>query len=166
MLAGPNAQTALIRPVDPVALVQGAVSLGCYAPAIPFPNTGPGYFSRILPDGKIAGPLITTRSRFDSAVGKLYPLASRIRGSASFAVDTELPEFGAIGAFGMQGLGDQIQNDSRMLPATVAYKFEGGKVYNLEASQYQSNQAVRLGPAAQDPTAGDGLLKLEYGRIK
>ncbi len=134
MLGGPNAQGPLDRPIDSVALVQGAVSLWCYAASIPFKNAGPGYFSRVLPDGKVAGPLVTTRSRFDNAVGRLYPLAARLRGSASFAAG--LPEFGGIGAYGLQGLGDQIQKDIPMLPANGNYGFEPRKVYNLEASQY------------------------------
>src|SRR6266567_6040116 len=62
MLGGPNASGPLVRPVDSVVLVQGAVSLWCYAASIPFKNAGAGYFSRILPDGKIAGPLVTTQS--------------------------------------------------------------------------------------------------------
>lgn len=134
MLGGPDSQGRLGRPVNSVAMVQGAVSLWCYAADIPFPGAGPGYFSQILIDGKIAGPLITTQSRFDSAVGRFYPLASRLRGSASFHAG--LPEFGAMGTYGLQGLGDPIQKDMVMLPATETYQFERGRVYNLEASQY------------------------------
>jgi hypothetical protein len=136
MLAGPNACGPLLRPVDSVALVQGAVSLWSYAPSIPFRDSGLGYFSRILPDGKIAGPLVTTQSRYDKAVGQLYPLASRIHGSASFAVGGGFPEYGGIGTFGIQGLGDSVQSNISMLPAGGSYGFEPGKVYNLESSQY------------------------------
>ena len=134
MLSGPNAKSPLERPIDSVALVQGAVSLWCYSPNIPFPHAGPGYFSHVLPDGKVGGPLITTQSRFDKAVGQLYPLASRIAGSASFG--TGLPEFGAIGTYGLQGLDDAIHKDTLMLPVGGNYGFEPKKVYNLEASQY------------------------------
>jgi len=134
MVGGPNAQGRLDRPVDSVALVQAAVSLWSYARNIPIENAGPGYFSRLLADGKISGPLVTTRSRFDKAVGVFYPLASRLRGAASFAAG--LPEFGAIGAYGAQGLGEPIQKDMAMLPSAGAYRFERSKVYNLEASQY------------------------------
>ena len=136
MLGGPNANGPLVRPVDSVALVQGAVSLWCYAPSIPFHNAGPGYFHRILPDGKVSGPLVTTQSRYDKAVGQLYPLASHIHGSASFAVGGGFPEFGGIGSYGIQGLGDAIQTDTTMLPADGSYGFQQGKVYNLESSQY------------------------------
>ena len=134
MLGGPNAQGPLERPIDSVALIQGAVSLWCYAASIPFQGAGPGYFHRILTDRKVAGPIVTTQSRFDNAVGRFYPLASRLRGSASFAAG--LPQFGAIGAYGIQGLVDDSQKRKEMLPTDGSYDFERGQVYNLEASKY------------------------------
>src|SRR5262249_48909323 len=108
MIGGPNARGTLPRPVNSVVLVQGAVSLWCYAARIPFRNAGAGYFNRILVDNKICGSLITTRSRFDDAVGRFYPLASRLKGSPNFA--GPYPEYGGIGAFGIQGLPDDIRS--------------------------------------------------------
>jgi len=134
MLGGPNAQSPLVRPIDSVALIQGAVSLWCYSPNIPFADAGPGYFSHLLPDGKMAGPLVTTLSRFDKAVGVLYPLASKVSGPPSF--EAGMPEYGAIGAYGIQGLDAALQVDARMLPATDNYGFARGKVYNLESSEF------------------------------
>ena len=134
MLGGPNARGPLPRAVDSVALVQGAVSLWCYANAIPF-GGGTGYFNPVLGDRKVSGPMIVTRSRHDSAVGVFYPLASQVKGSASFDPQS-LPEFGAIGAFGIQGVADGMRNDLKMLAADGAYTLEKGKVYNLESSQF------------------------------
>jgi hypothetical protein len=133
MLGGPGARGTLQRSIDSVVLVQGAVSLWCYAASIPFAGAGAGYFSRILGDRKIKGPLVVTRSKHDSAVGVLYPLASRLRGSASFA---PLPEYGAIGAYGLQGLASPMASDSKMLAANGAYQFSHGRIYNLDASQF------------------------------
>ncbi|MCK1700641.1 hypothetical protein IVA93_33985 [Bradyrhizobium sp. 155] len=134
MLGGPGAAGPLSRPVDSVALVQGAVSLWCYADSIPFDAAGPGYFSRIMTDGKVRGPIVTTQSKHDSAVGSLYPLASRIRGSVNFA--NSFPKFGAIGAFGLQGVPDASRRELKMLGASGAYQFETGKVYNLDGSEF------------------------------
>jgi hypothetical protein len=134
MIGGPNARGALPRPVDSVVLVQGAVSLWSYAARIPFRNAGAGYFNRILVDNKVRGPLVTTRSRFDDAVGRFYPLASRLRGSANFA--GTLPEYGALGAFGIQGLPDDVRSELTMLGVAGAYDFDKGKVYNLDGSQF------------------------------
>ncbi|MEO8449261.1 MAG: hypothetical protein ABI647_05690 [Gemmatimonadota bacterium] len=134
MLGGPNATGTLPRPVDSTVLVQGAVSLWSYADAIPFGSAGRGYFNRLLGDGKVAGPLVITQSRWDSAVGVLYPLASRIKGSADFGAG--LPEYGAIGAYGIQGLSGGVATDSKMLPASGVYNFQKRKVYNLDGSQF------------------------------
>jgi hypothetical protein len=135
ILGGPGARAPLERPVDSVVLVQGAVSYWSYSPAIPIEGAGAGYFHRILPDGKIRGPLVVTRSRHDTAVGRMYPLASAVSGSPSFDVE-EQPKYGAIGTFGLQGLPDGIKVDRAMLPAGGEYRFGPGKVYNLESSAY------------------------------
>src|SRR5262249_43701497 len=134
MLGGPDARGTLPRPVDSVALVQGAVSLWCYAPEIPFRGVGPGYFSRILADDKVRGPIVTTQSTHDNAVGVLYPLASRIKGTPEFA--QQFPKFGAIGAFGLQGVPDVSRAELKMLKATDPYLFELGKIYNVDGSQF------------------------------
>jgi hypothetical protein len=134
MVGGPNAQGPLPRPVDSVALVQGAVSLWCYARQIPFNGAGAGYFSPILRDGKIHGPLITTRSKFDYAVGRFYPIASRLNGSPDFA--GPLPKFGGVGTYGIQGVPDNILNDLAMKSAMDTYAFDKAKAYNLDGSQY------------------------------
>jgi hypothetical protein len=133
MVGGPDARGILVRPVDSVVLVQGAVSLWTYSPDIPLNKAGKGYFSPILTEARVLGPLVTTRSRYDKAVGTLYPLASRLSGSANFA---GYPEFGAIGAFGIQGLPDAIRQELPMAPANGTYVFEKAKVYNLDGSQY------------------------------
>ena len=138
MVGGPKVQGRLPRALDSVVLVQGAVSLWCYASAIPFANAGAGYFNQILAENKIHGPLVTTRSKFDDAVGVFYPLASRIKGSASFA--GLLPEFGGIGTYGIQGVAEHIGNDLPMKAASDDYSFQKGKVYNLDGSAYISHR--------------------------
>jgi hypothetical protein len=134
MLGGPNAGGTLPRPVDSVALVQGAVSLWCYAGKIPFDGAGQGYFSRILADRKVRGPIVTTQSVNDRAVGLFYPLASRIRGSVNFA--DIFPKFGAIGAFGLQGIPDGSRSELKMRPAAEDYTLEAGRIYNVDGSQF------------------------------
>jgi hypothetical protein len=143
MMGGPNASAKLQRPVDSVALVQSAVSLWSYASSIPFAGAGPGYFNRILADRKIRGPLVTTRSKWDKAVGVFYPLASRLKGSVEFAGG--FPKYGAIGAFGIQGLPDSVRRELPMAAVTDTYNFEQSKIYNLDASQYISHGAGASG---------------------
>lgn len=135
ILGGPDAKGVLDRPIDSTVLVQGAVSLWSYAAAIPFGGAGPGYFHRVIADGKIRGPLVTTQSRYDTAVGVQYPRASVLAAQVAFDPG-EYPKYGAIGTFGLQGLPQTVQTEREMAAAEGEYAFEPGKVYNLEASRF------------------------------
>src|SRR5262249_49920637 len=130
-LAGPDGRGTLLRPVDSVALVQGALSLWSYCSEIPMARGRAGYFSSIIADAKVAGPLVTTQSEFDSAVGRLYPWAAGVARQVVFAPG-ELPRYGAVGTFGIRGSGLDIV-DLEMQPAAESYQFAPGKVYNLES---------------------------------
>ncbi len=133
-LGGPGGHGMLERPVDSVALVQGALSLWSYSSDIP-PSPGQaGYFNALMTQKKIAGPIITTQSAFDTAVGRFYPLGAGVMQQVSFAPG-EFPTYGGVGAFGIQGPKLDIVN-LQMLPLDGSYSFEPGKIYNLESSQF------------------------------
>ncbi|WP_426989521.1 hypothetical protein ACKI2N_009700 [Cupriavidus sp. 30B13] len=145
-LGGPGGTAALRRPACSCVLVQGAMSLWAYAPDIPVRPGTPGYCHRLLPDGKVGGPLVVTRSRHDSAVGTLYPWAAGVAGQVAFDAPDALdgpdgpeaapayPTFGAIGAFGIQGVAGSA--DAAMQPFDGRYDMAGGTVLNVDASQY------------------------------
>src|SRR4029077_21071046 len=61
-LAGPRGTGQLVRPVQSLALVQGALSLWSYCSDIPFASGREGFFRSILSDRKVRGPVITTVS--------------------------------------------------------------------------------------------------------
>ncbi|MGH8658854.1 MAG: hypothetical protein ACREV4_10400 [Gammaproteobacteria bacterium] len=131
-LAGPNGEGTLVRPVDSVALVQGALSHWSYCSDIPVAHGRRGYFHSLVSGHKVAGPIITTQSQFDTAVGRFYPLGAGARQQVSF-VPGEYPKYGALGTFGARGPGvDPV--DLTMQSASVAYRFEPGRIYNLEGS--------------------------------
>ncbi len=73
---------------------------------------------------------MTTRSKFDTAVGRFYPLGARAKGQ--LILDDEFPEYGGIGTFGIQGADGA--SDLAMKPTTFDYAFVGKRIYNLEAS--------------------------------
>jgi len=123
----------LVRPVDSLFLVQGALSLWSYCEDIPYKEGTAGYFHRIMKERLVRGPVVTTRSSFDTAVGRLYPKAAGLKGQLVLA-PTKYPKYGGIGTFGVQGLADGRAEDLEMQPTTFAYGFEKGRVYNLEAS--------------------------------
>lgn len=129
-LAGPGGAAALPRPVDSCVLVQGAMSLWAFAPSIPFRDGVAGYFSRIAADRKIGGALVTTRSKHDYAVGRIYPWAAGVANQVAFA----LPQFGAIGAYGICGLPAAENLDMKV--EADPYAFAGGRIYNVDGSSF------------------------------
>jgi len=131
----------LVRPVNSLVLIQGALSLWSYCSNIPRRKNLAGCFSSIITNQKVAGPIVTTRSVHDDAVGKLYPIASRpghwfMGQDIDFAATSgsEFPEYGSIGTFGIQGI-DEITS-LKMLTCERSYNFQPGKVYNLECSDF------------------------------
>ena len=134
MLAGPDGHGPVVRPVDSVALVQGALSLWSYCADIPVAPGQPGYFHSIIADQKVKGPIITTQSEFDTAVGRFYPLGAGVRRQVTFAPG-ELPTYGGLGTFGVRGL-DAAVVDLDMLAVNASYAFVPGTIYNLESSRF------------------------------
>lgn len=122
----------LHRPVDSLFLVQGAMSLWSFAGTIPYPPAQPGYFRPALLDpAAVTGPVVTTRSSHDRAVGTFYPLGAKV-GRDRLLGDDDLPEYGGIGAFGIQGAEPVV--DHEILTADADYGLQPGTVYNIDAS--------------------------------
>lgn len=132
ILGGKDGKGALPRPVDSAVLVQGAVSLWSWAQTLPG-GSGNGYFYPVLQRKGVKGPVVTTHSIHDRAVGYLYPLASRL-GFAGTDFREDYPKIGAIGRHGIQGSG--VGENRSMLAAGEDYGFQAGRVYNLESSAY------------------------------
>ena len=133
MLAGPGGR-GLARPVHSAALLQGAFSLWSYCADIPVARGRPGYFRSVVQGGRVAGPIITSQSSFDLAVGRFYPLGAGVARQVEFAPG-ELPRYGAVGAFGLRGPGLAVE-DRELQPATQPYEFIPGRIYNLECSDF------------------------------
>lgn len=147
-IAGPKSGDSfgspLPRPVDAVFLVQGAMSLWSYADQVPFESGQPGYFRRLLEDpAAIRGPLVTTRSSFDTAVGKFYPLGARVSGDV--LLGDESPKYGGIGTFGIMGTADGEADDVDVQAETAEYGFRPGPVYNVDASRVIRNGGGPVG---------------------
>jgi hypothetical protein len=126
--------TRLPRPVHSLFLVQGALSLWSFAERIPFPPNVPGYFRPVkAPPALVSGPIVTTRSTFDRAVGTFFPLAAKL--GNDLLLGEELPEFGGIGAFGIQGTDAHTTHDMQVFNANSEYGFNAGHIYNIDASR-------------------------------
>ena len=122
------------EPVSSLLLVQGAMSLWSYASALPR-GTGGGYFRPIVDRKCVAGAIVVTTSRFDRAVGMLYPKAAGV--AMQVAYDTsdkrELPTYGAIGAFGVQGEGLPIAPREISADLMHDYQFAASHLYNVRS---------------------------------
>jgi len=129
-VAGEPGSPVLNRPVHSLVLLQGALSLWSYSKQIPFPPSGPGYFQTVLERKLVAGPIIATQSKFDTAVGTWYPRAARVARQIAFAPG--LPKYGAVGTFGLQGT--DVAESLTMIDATKSYAFQAGHIYNVDAS--------------------------------
>lgn len=132
-LAAGKAGIQRVRPVDSMLLVQGAFSLWSYCKSIPSAPKDAGYFQRLMSEGAVAGPIVVTQSEHDTAVGRLYPAAAGVAGQVAMAPGEDLPKYGAVGTWGLQGAGVdavslQLMSTSQLLP------FAAGKIYNLECS--------------------------------
>jgi len=133
MLGGPGGAAPLPRPVSSLTLAQGALSLWSYSPDMPVRKGTPGYFHRNFSEGKVAGPLLTTRSKFDRAVGTFYPLAAGALNQVAFELGAP-PTFGGMGSFGIQGVTGAV--DGKLQASTAEYGFQPKKIYNLDGNQY------------------------------
>ncbi|HUR54911.1 MAG TPA: hypothetical protein VMZ71_12335 [Gemmataceae bacterium] len=135
MLAGPKGRGRVARPVESLALVQGALSIWSYCDDIPATPGQPGYFYNVFADKRVRGPVVSTQSVFDTATGKWYPLGAGVAGQVAFAAPGEMPKYGAVGTHGIRGPGTNA-TDRSVLPATGEYNFAPGATYNLECSEF------------------------------
>jgi hypothetical protein len=136
MAAGKPDDNTPQQPVNSITLAQGALSIWAYCPDIPSKPGTAGYFNPLLKRGRVTGPIVTTQSEYDRAVGLFYKLGAGLAGQTSFA--GQLPDIGGLGAFGIQGV-DQIAEGLQMKPASEPYNFKPGRIYNLESSEIIKN---------------------------
>ncbi|MET7852488.1 serine-threonine protein kinase [Streptomyces avermitilis] len=101
-----------VRTVKSVTLLQGAFSHYAFAARLPHDTHASGALHGL--QSRIDGPLVCCYSRFDSALGTMYPLASRMAGDARSAAGelgagfdigrTLGPQWGALGHDGVQAV--------------------------------------------------------------
>jgi pimeloyl-ACP methyl ester carboxylesterase len=130
-IAGPAGSARGRRPVNTLVLAQGAMSLWSFCSSIPARPDRPGYFRRVMAEGLVQGPVVTTTSVRDRAVGVFYPLGARAQHQIAL-VPGQLPVYGGVGTFGIQGAGLRIA-DETLGPAGDPYDFRADLVYNLDS---------------------------------
>ncbi|WP_375384239.1 hypothetical protein [uncultured Microbacterium sp.] len=129
-----DAPTAPPRPVTSLFLVQGAVSLWAFSEHVPDGvGGGRGYLADVLRHEFVSGTIVATTSKWDYAVGRFYPLAVGIAGQ--YLLGGDLPKYGGIGTFGVQGAGAVALPDLVPGSQSADIAFAPGTVYNIDASQ-------------------------------
>jgi len=144
-LCGPKEGGQLPRPVNSVALVQGALSIWSYCADIPYQTGTPGYFHRLLmKPTRVSGPILTTQSEHDTALSKMYPLGAGVTAQVSLKPVELPPKYAAVGTFGIRG--DNLPLEFLdMLPVNQSYSFSPGVIYNIESSSFINQRSGRGG---------------------
>ncbi len=96
-----------VRSVKSVTLLQGAFSHYAFASRVPHDTRAGGVLQG--QQNRIDGPLVCCYSRYDSALGTLYPLASRMAGDAQGVAALDIgrmlgAKWGAMGHDGVQAV--------------------------------------------------------------
>ncbi|MEU7426787.1 serine-threonine protein kinase [Streptomyces sp. NPDC040750] len=123
-----------VRAVKSVTLLQGAFSHYAFTARLPHAPDRSG----ALKDGlrRIDGPLVCCHSRFDSALGTFYPLASRLAGDDRSCLGSDIaavlgPEWGALGHDGAQAVPGAVRLD---LAAALGAALPASGCVNVDAA--------------------------------
>ena len=114
--------------VKAVTLLQGAFSHFAFAHTLPMDQNRSGALKG--QQAKVIGPVTACYSKFDSAVGVLYPLASGVKGEDAAALVNPSFRFGGIGHDGHQ----QGVAELELLPPGQHYAF-ASKLVNIDAQR-------------------------------
>ncbi len=130
-LAGlPESALRPASPVKSVLLLQGAFSHFAFARELPHDRSRSGAVAGMT--ARVDGPLAVSHSRFDSAVGTFYPLASVVSGEDAAGFAERMYRWGAIGSDGAQA-SDATTAD--LGPVGAPYDLAAGRIVNLDANR-------------------------------
>ncbi|GAA1363205.1 serine-threonine protein kinase [Streptomyces beijiangensis] len=110
---------------------------------------------------RVDGPVVSCYSRFDSALGVIYPIASRLAGDSAGAVADD-PRWGALGHDGIQSVDDTVR---LTLQSALGGTFPGSGCVNVDAAAVVRNGGPPSG--AHSDICHEELAKvvLAAGRI-
>jgi esterase/lipase superfamily enzyme len=147
---GARAVTAAVDGATPfqpasLTLLQGAFSHNSLTAG--FDGDRNGAFSRVVEEGKVAGPIAITHTANDRAVGLAYALVSRLAGEDKAAFGDENDRYGGIGRNGAIKLKPEKVAALTLPAAGVAIPLTSGKVNNLIADERISGHSDVRNPA-------------------
>lgn len=124
-------------PVHSLTLLQGAYSHNGLSSD--FDNGRKGFFFAVVSERKVAGPILITHTKRDSAVGLAYPIASRLNGADATRVGDANDRFGGMGANGAQHVPQTANLSLLAADATYDFTVSGVPIYNLNADDIIMN---------------------------
>ena len=124
---------AVPNSVKAVTLLQGAFSHFAFADTLPMDQNRSGALNG--QQAKVIGPVTACYSKFDSAVGVMYPLASGVKGDDAAALVNPAFRFGGMGHDGHQ----QGVEELGLLPPGQHYDFNSKKLVNIDAQRVVRN---------------------------
>jgi hypothetical protein len=116
-------------PVKSLYLLQGAFSHFAFADALPMDRSRGGALEGMAV--RVDGPLVASFSVHDTAVGRLYPLASLSSRDDSAGLEDRLFRWGGIGHDGAQAVEATV---ATLGPVGTAYPFAPGRFVNLDGN--------------------------------
>ena len=116
-------------PVKSLYLLQGAFSHFAFADALPMDRSRGGALKGMA--ARVDGPLVASFSVHDTAVGKLYPLASMSSRDDAAGLEDRLYRWGGIGNDGAQAVDATVAG---LGPVGTGYPFQRGRFANLDGN--------------------------------
>jgi hypothetical protein len=120
---------AASSPVKSLYLLQGAFSHFAFADALPMDRSRGGALKGMA--ARVGGPLVASFSVHDTAVGKLYPLASLSSRDDAAGLEDRLYRWGGIGHDGAQAVDATV---TALAPVGSGYPFQPGRFVNLDGN--------------------------------
>jgi hypothetical protein len=116
-------------PVKSLLLLQGAFSHFAFADSLPHDPARKGALCGMA--ARVDGPLITTYSELDTAVGRAYPLASFVTRQDAAKAGEVASRWGAMGNDGAQAVD---ATEAPLGAVEASYDFKAGKWINLDGN--------------------------------
>ncbi|MFF9853249.1 serine-threonine protein kinase [Streptomyces litmocidini] len=118
------------RPVASVTLLQGAFSHYAFAGRLPHDPRRSGSLRDL--QHRVRGPVVACYSRHDTALGVMYPLASRVANDSESLLGTDDPRWGAIGHDGVQAVPGTVE---RTLAEVLREGMPGSGCVSVDAAE-------------------------------
>jgi hypothetical protein len=146
LLSALSGDAALVRPVDSLVLLQGAISTQSFADEVVIrdrPMQG-GYYV-VAAKGRVRGPIVATFSERDLALKWAYPAASQAAGQVA-ELEVGLrhlkePAYRGMGAWGIEGIAPILARK-----ASESYSFKNG-LNSVDATDAIRGHSEVLTPA-------------------